>query len=110
MADLFDSVEPGAAGGKPAPLADRLRPATFSEVIGQQHLLATDGRLSRGDGGMQQWLSSIKFIWTGPPGVGTTTSPEFVALSHRYPRWRSIAHPICAALLLAAVCGFKEGV
>ncbi len=45
MADLFDSVEPSAAGGKPAPLADRLRPKTFADVIGQQKLLGEEGAL-----------------------------------------------------------------
>lgn len=75
MADLFDSVEPSAAGGKPAPLADRLRPATFSDVIGQQHLLGKDGalRVMLESGN----LSSI--IFWGPPGVGKTTLAKLLA-------------------------------
>ena len=75
MADLFDSVEPSAAGGKPAPLADRLRPATFSDVIGQQHLLGEDGalRVMLESGN----LSSI--IFWGPPGVGKTTLAKLLA-------------------------------
>ena len=31
----------------PRPLADKLRPAMLSEVVGQDHLLGTDGALSR---------------------------------------------------------------
>ncbi|WGI22487.1 replication-associated recombination protein A [Amylibacter sp. IMCC11727] len=75
MADLFDSVEPSAAGGKPAPLADRLRPATFSDVIGQQHLLGEEGalRVMLESGN----LSSI--IFWGPPGVGKTTLAKLLA-------------------------------
>ena len=38
MADLFDSSEPkSAAPEAPRPLADRLRPKSLSEVIGQEH-------------------------------------------------------------------------
>jgi putative ATPase len=75
MADLFDSVEPSAAGGKPAPLADRLRPASFAEVIGQQHLLGEEGalRVMLESGN----LSSI--IFWGPPGVGKTTLAKLLA-------------------------------
>jgi putative ATPase len=75
MADLFDSVEPSAAGGKPAPLADRLRPDSFAEVIGQQHLLGEEGalRVMLESGN----LSSI--IFWGPPGVGKTTLAKLLA-------------------------------
>jgi putative ATPase len=75
MADLFDSVEPGAAGGKPAPLADRLRPATFSEVIGQQHLLGEDGALRV----MLESSNLSSIIFWGPPGVGKTTLAKLLA-------------------------------
>ena len=75
MADLFDSVEPSAAGGKPAPLADRLRPKTFADVIGQQKLLGEEGalRVMLESGN----LSSI--IFWGPPGVGKTTLAKLLA-------------------------------
>ena len=75
MADLFDSVEPSAAGGKPAPLADRLRPKTFADVIGQEKLLGEDGalRVMLESGN----LSSI--IFWGPPGVGKTTLAKLLA-------------------------------
>jgi len=78
MADLFDTSTPGgtagATPGPDAPLADRLRPATLEEVVGQAHLLGPDGALSvmlRGH------LPSL-ILW-GPPGVGKTTIARLLA-------------------------------
>ncbi|WP_410795919.1 replication-associated recombination protein A [Parvularcula sp. LCG005] len=71
--DLF-----GAAGleqGAPRPLADRLRPATVGEVVGQDHLLAEGAPLSRMLA--KRRLSSI--IFWGPPGVGKTTLARLLA-------------------------------
>jgi hypothetical protein len=47
--DLFGVAEP-AAPREPninRPLADRLRPVTLAEVVGQDHLLGPDGALTR---------------------------------------------------------------
>ncbi|MBX6745938.1 MAG: replication-associated recombination protein A, partial [Acetobacteraceae bacterium] len=48
--DLFEPLptpaEPPPAQG-PRPLADRLRPRTLGEVVGQDHLLGPEGALSR---------------------------------------------------------------
>ncbi|KAA5804472.1 replication-associated recombination protein A [Alkalicaulis satelles] len=67
MSDLFQSA--GLETDAPRPLADRLRPQSLTDVVGQDHVLAPDaplGRmLARGA------LSSI-ILW-GPPGVGKTT-------------------------------------
>ncbi|WP_341893542.1 AAA family ATPase, partial [Variovorax sp. YR752] len=58
-----------------APLAERLRPATLSEVIGQQHLLGP-GKPLRVAFELGRLHSMI--LW-GPPGVGKTTLARLVA-------------------------------
>ncbi|MEC8580464.1 MAG: AAA family ATPase, partial [Pseudomonadota bacterium] len=78
MADLFDS--PSQSGDMPEgpahrPLADVLRPASLSEVIGQQQVLGPEGSLRvMLDAGA---LGSI--IFWGPPGVGKTTIARLLA-------------------------------
>ncbi len=75
--DLFGAPDP-AAPSEPdtnRPLADRLRPATLSEVVGQDHLLGTEGTLTR----MLQRGSLASLILWGPPGVGKTTIARLLA-------------------------------
>lgn len=57
------------------PLAEQLRPRALAEVIGQQHLLGTNGPLSRASA--QGRLPSM-ILW-GPPGVGKTTIARLLA-------------------------------
>lgn len=71
--DLFDS--PAAAETAHRPLADRLRPQTLSDVIGQDHLLGPDGPL----GAMLAAGSLGSLILWGPPGVGKTTIARLLA-------------------------------
>ena len=59
----------------PRPLADRLRPGTLTEVVGQDHLLAPDAPLGRMLG--QRQLASM-ILW-GPPGCGKTTIARLLA-------------------------------
>ncbi|MDF3606713.1 replication-associated recombination protein A [Paracoccus sp. DMF-8] len=77
MADLFDGPEPAAPAGRPAarPLADRIRPAQLSDVIGQAKLLSPDGPL----GAMLAAGSLSSLILWGPPGVGKTTIARLLA-------------------------------
>ena len=76
MADLFNSApsaDTKAAG--PRPLADRLRPQSLSEVIGQRHILGPDGSLRV----MLDAGSLGSLIFWGPPGVGKTTTTAKLA-------------------------------
>ncbi|MEZ5751259.1 MAG: replication-associated recombination protein A [Paracoccaceae bacterium] len=74
MSDLFDSPEPRSAEA-PRPLADRLRPRSLADVIGQSHVLGPDGPLGAMLGAGA--LSSL-VLW-GPPGVGKTTIARLLA-------------------------------
>jgi putative ATPase len=59
----------------PHPLADRLRPRSLAEVVGQDHLLAADGPIGRMVANRR--LSSM-ILW-GPPGCGKTTIARLLA-------------------------------
>ncbi|WP_380056575.1 replication-associated recombination protein A [Falsihalocynthiibacter sp. SS001] len=76
MNDLFDSSEGEAeASNAPRPLADRLRPKSLSEVIGQEQVLGPDAPL----GVMLASKSLGSIIFWGPPGVGKTTIARLLA-------------------------------
>ncbi|SNR53934.1 replication-associated recombination protein A [Puniceibacterium sediminis] len=73
MADLFqDKFIPDTA---PRPLADRLRPRSLAEVIGQQKVIGPDGPL----GVMLASNSLGSLVFWGPPGVGKTTIARLLA-------------------------------
>jgi putative ATPase len=76
-ADLFGPAEapetPAAAAARP--LADRLRPRSLDEVVGQDHLLGPEGTLTR----MLARGSLASLVLWGPPGVGKTTIARLLA-------------------------------
>lgn len=80
MADLFPHTVSDVSEPPPredAPLADRLRPATLGEVIGQDHLTGPEGPIGRMVAAGR--LSSM-ILW-GPPGTGKTTIARLLAAS-----------------------------
>jgi putative ATPase len=72
--DLFDS-RPPEVSAPPPPLADRMRPQSLDEVIGQEHLIGPGRVLRRAlaDGALHSMI-----LW-GPPGTGKTTLARLMA-------------------------------
>ncbi len=78
MSDLFghDAPQPmGNALRDDAPLADRLRPGSLTEIVGQEHLTGPDGAIGRMVAAGK--LSSM-ILW-GPPGTGKTSIARLLA-------------------------------
>ncbi|CAD5373759.1 recombination protein [Rubrivivax sp. A210] len=92
-------ADPPAAAAPGAPLAERLRPATLDEVVGQRHLLAA-GRPLRVAFEAGRLPSMI--LW-GPPGVGKTTLARLLAAA-------TGAHFIVLSAVLAGVKDIREAV
>jgi len=79
MADLFadDEIQTREPEGPAAnaPLADRLRPRTLGEVVGQEHLTGSEGAIGR----MVAAGRLASMILWGPPGTGKTTIARLLA-------------------------------
>ena len=101
MNSSLPAVPNGANDPKPmsAPMAERLRPKTLGDVIGQQHLLG-EGMPLRIAFESGQPHSCI--LW-GPPGVGKTTIARLMASSFD-------AHFITMSAVLGGVKDIREAV
>jgi len=74
--DLFDQ---NPADRRDAPLAERLRPTTLDEVVGQHHLLDEGKPLRR----LIETDQLASLIFWGPPGTGKTSLAQIIAHSTR---------------------------
>ncbi|MDR0760299.1 MAG: AAA family ATPase [Treponema sp.] len=91
MSDLF-TVE--GAGASEGPLADRMRPQTLDDVIGQSHIVGPGRLLRRAI--QADRLSSV--IFYGPPGTGKTSLARVIANTTR----------ACFESLNAVLTGIKD--
>ena len=72
--DLFETTRKRILE-KEAPLANRMRPTSLDDVVGQEHILGKDGLLSRAI--RADRIGSL--IFYGPPGTGKTTLAQVIA-------------------------------
>jgi putative ATPase len=72
---LFDRGGPEPDSTSGSPLAERMRPRTLDEIVGQQHLLAPGKPLRTA---IEHDRPPSMILW-GPPGVGKTTLARVIA-------------------------------
>lgn len=77
MSDLFEA---SGIHAPDAPLADRLRPQTLDQVVGQGHLLGEGGPIRRM---IEAGRLGSMILW-GPPGTGKTTIARLLAKAAGY--------------------------
>src|SRR4051812_11090604 len=79
MDSLFPEEEAPVEARAKAPLAERMRPRTFDEFVGQQDLLAPGKPLREA---IERDLLQSIILW-GPPGTGKTTLARIIAETTR---------------------------
>src|SRR5215217_1953384 len=88
-----------AAPDSTRPLADRMRPRTLAEFVGQQHLLAPGKPLRQA---IEAGRLHSMILW-GPPGTGKTTLARLIAR-------RADAHFIALSAVMAGVKDIRAAV
>src|SRR5882724_12887367 len=77
MSDLFEAG--GLSDDAPRPLADRLRPKSLAEVVGQDHIIGANGPIGR----MISQGRPLSIILWGPPGTGKTTIARLLSTAFK---------------------------
>lgn len=80
MANTFDDNNNIFSNTINTPLADRIRPQSYEDVVGQKHLLGENKPLRKF---FEQKRFPSMILW-GPPGVGKTTLATIIAQSGEY--------------------------
>ncbi len=96
-ADTLFGAAAKKSAARGAPLADRVRPHTLAEVVGQRHLLAPGSLLTQAIAG-DRVRSMI--LW-GPPGSGKTTLARVIASATR-------SHFVAFSAVLGSVGELRE--
>lgn len=99
QAKLFESRSAEDARGIQAPLAERMRPRTLEELVGQRHLLGPGRILDR----LLRTGQYQSLIFWGPPGCGKTTLARLLAD-------RSGAHLIALSAVMAGTREIRSAV